>query len=112
MLRLLTTIALLYVAWTITAPLARAAFASALMPAPWAIGSARLVANEVGGIAWELITGFVTAPGATQTNLTMATGDSLDRSRGGTGQAGIAGESVGGQSNHRDRPREVATDAR
>lgn len=77
MLQLLTTIALLYVAWTITSPLARAAFASALRPAPLGDRFYRMVANEVGGIAWELITGFVTAPSGTQTNLTMATGDSL-----------------------------------
>jgi hypothetical protein len=34
-------------------------------------------AGETGGIAWELITGFVTAPSSTQTALTMSTGDSL-----------------------------------
>ena len=77
MLRLLTTIALLYVAWTITAPLARAAFCAALKPAPLGDRFYRLVANDVGGMAWELLTGFVTAPSSTQTALTMSTGDSL-----------------------------------
>jgi hypothetical protein len=35
------------------------------------------IANELGGIAWDLVTGFVTAPSTTQTALTMSTGDSL-----------------------------------
>lgn len=33
--------------------------------------------GQAGGVAWELISGFVTAPSTTQTALTMATGDSL-----------------------------------
>lgn len=40
-------------------------------------GVAAARASATGGIAWELITGFVTAPSTTQTNLTMSTGDSL-----------------------------------
>lgn len=36
-----------------------------------------LAGAETGGIAWELLTGFVTAPSSTQTALTMGTGDTL-----------------------------------
>ncbi len=77
MLKLLTAIALLYVAWTITAPIVRATFAATVAPWSFSPRLARLAFDQVGGIAWELITGFVTAPSSTQTALTMSTGDSL-----------------------------------
>jgi len=37
----------------------------------------RLLTSETGGVALQLLTGFVTAPDTTQTALTMAAGDSL-----------------------------------
>lgn len=40
------------------------------------VGTPRL-ALDTGGIAWELLSGFVTAPSSTATALTMSTGDSL-----------------------------------
>jgi hypothetical protein len=55
--------------WGTVALLARSAWA--------ALGRSPFLLSETGGVAWELLTGFVTAPSTTQTALTMSTGDTL-----------------------------------